>query len=224
VSVYENFEQEPFAPLSEHMEKVQECVSLVKPMFEALGRQDYDQLQVLSKQIFKVEHQADQVKKEIRERMPKSFYLPIFRGDLLAYLKLQDDIADSCEDLAVILTLKKLSMPEVIAGDVNGLVDECLKTCELIFACSEHLKGLAENDFSKEGGRIAKILDLVDQAEQAEWETDKAEYHLAQKLFTLEDEMKATDIFLWSNMLQQLGRLANHADKTAERLRRMLVK
>ncbi|MHC4444753.1 MAG: DUF47 family protein, partial [Planctomycetota bacterium] len=59
---------------------------------------------------------------------------------------------------------------------------------------------------------------------QAEWESDKAEFDLAQKLFALEDEIKATDIFLWSQIFQELGKLANHADKTAERLRRMLNK
>ena len=37
------------------------------------------------------------------------------------------------------------------------------------------------------------------------------------------NKMKATDIFLWSYVSRELGRLANHADKTAERLRRMLA-
>jgi len=79
---------------------------------------------------------------------------------------------------------------------------------------------LKERDFRGPKGR--EILRLVVDAEHAEWEADKAQFALAQKLFSLEDEMKATDIFLWSNCFQQLGKLANHADKTAERLRRML--
>ena len=40
----------------------------------------------------------------------------------------------------------------------------------------------------------------------------------------MEDELRPTDIFLWSGIFQNLGALANHADKTAERLRRMLVR
>ena len=63
---------------------------------------------------------------------------------------------------------------------------------------------------------------MLAEAEQAEWEADKLQYQLAQKLFAREDEMKATDIFLWSGVFRELGALANHADKTAERLRRML--
>ena len=48
------------------------------------------------------------------------------------------------------------------------------------------------------------------------------QYQLAQKLFALEDDIRATDIFLWSDVFKELGALANHADKTADRLRRML--
>ena len=57
-----------------------------------------------------------------------------------------------------------------------------------------------------------------------EWVADKQQYKLAQHLFALEDELNPTDIFLWSAIFQNLGALANHADKTAERLRRMLAR
>ena len=53
---------------------------------------------------------------------------------------------------------------------------------------------------------------------------DKAAFGLSQQIFAREDEMKATDIFLWSSVIRELGGLANYADKTAERLRRMLVR
>ena len=59
-------------------------------------------------------------------------------------------------------------------------------------------------------------------AEHAEWEADKAQFRLVQKLFAMDDRLKATDIFLWSNVFKELGRLANHAEKTADRLRRMM--
>ncbi len=36
------------------------------------------------------------------------------------------------------------------------------------------------------------------------------------------NEMKATDIFLWFRIFGELGRLADCAEKTGERLRRML--
>ena len=220
MSVFDHFETAPFEPLGEHMAKVKECVALVMPMFECVLNGDHESLSRLTERVFKTEHQADRIKDEIRRRIPRSFSLPIFRGDLLAYLKLQDTIADSVEDLAVMLTLKRLTLPESLADDVRAFVRQVLSVCEELYNASDRLKDLEERDFG--GQRCAQLLDMLANAERGEWEADKLQYRLAQKLFALEDEMKPTDIFLWSGVFQELGVLANSADKTAERLRRML--
>ncbi len=221
MSVFDRFEESPFGPLGEHMREVKECVALVEPMFRRVQARDYEGLRAITQQVFKLEHQADQIKNEIRRRIPKSFYLPIYRGDLLAYLKLQDDMADSVEDVGVLLTIKNLEMPEAMAEHIMELVRSVLTVCEYLFQCTDQLTNLVEEDF--EGPRCKEILDLVAKAEHAEWRADKAQYTASQKLFSLEDEIRATDIMLWSSVLQQLGKLANQADNTAERLRRMLV-
>ena len=154
--------------------------------------------------------------------IPKAFALPVFRGDLLAYLHVQDDLADTAEDLAVQLTIKKLKLPEPLADDALEYVRQVLKVCEKLYEATGRLKELAEADF---GGEPAEhVLEIVRQAEHEEWVADKMQYKLAQRLFALEDALKPTDIFLWSAIFQNLGALANHADKTAERLRRMLAR
>ena len=84
MSVFDHFETAPFEPLGEHMAKVKECVALVMPMFECVLNGDHESLSRLTERVFKTEHQADRIKDEIRRRIPRSFSLPIFRGDLLA--------------------------------------------------------------------------------------------------------------------------------------------
>lgn len=215
-------EQSPFEPLAEHMQRVRACVDLVLPMFECARAGDYDQLQQLSERIFKAEHEADKVKEEIRRTIPKAFSLPVFRGDLLAFVHVQDDMADAAEDLAVQLTIKKLEMPAALAEDILKYVRQVLDVCEKLYQATGQLRELAEADFA--GLRAEQVMELVRDAEHAEWVADKMQYKLAQQLFALEDELKATDIYLWSGIFQNLGALANHADKTAERLRRMLAR
>ena len=217
---FDGFAEAPFGPLGEHMAQVKQCVTLVEPMFECVRDRKYEELKELSSQVFKREHKADVIKDEIRRSMPRMFSLPIYRGDLLSYLKLQDDMADAVEDIAVVLMIKHLALPAALVDDVTVYVKCVLDVCEFLFKCTDQLSDLTERDFRGPKGR--EILRLVAEAEHAEWEADKAQFALAQKLFALDDEMKATDIFLWSNCFQQLGKLANHADKTAERLRRML--
>lgn len=222
MGVFEQFRSAPFGPLGTHMEEVKKCVALVVPMFEAVRDGDHGKLKELTEQVFKYEHAADEVKNKIRSQIPKLFDLPIYRGDLLAYLKLQDDIADSAEDIAVVLTLKRLSMPDGLSDDVLACVRKVLEVCEYLFMCTDQLADLREKDFG--GAKGEAIMALVAKAEHAEWEADKLEFTLSQKLFALDDTMKATDIFLWSKVFRELGALANHADKTAERLRRILAR
>jgi predicted phosphate transport protein (TIGR00153 family) len=222
MAVFDWNEESPFEPLGRHMDQVRACVDLVLPIFECVRRQDYDELKRLSEQVFKAEHEADKIKDEIRRTIPKAFSLPVYRGDLLAYLHIQDDIADSVEDLAFQLMIKKLRMPEPLAEDIFGYVRQVLHVCELLVQATDQLKELAEEDFG--GPRAENVLEKVGQADQGEWEADKLQFHLAQRLFAMEDELKATDIFLWSGIFQNLGALANHADKTGERLRRMLAR
>lgn len=215
-------DKSPFEPLAEHLQLVHKCVDLVLPMFECVRTGDHARLKKITEDVFKMEHEADKVKTEIRSTIPKAFSLPVYRGDLLALVHVQDEIADTAEDLAVQLTIKKLVLPEPLAEPVLAYVRQVLKVCERLYRAVEPLRELAEEDFSGAPGR--QVLALAAEAEHEEWVADKMQYKLAQQLFALEDQLKPADLFLWSGIFQNLGALANHADKTAERLRRMLVR
>ena len=215
-------ERSPFGPLAEHMQRVRGCVDLVLPMFESVRAGDYDKLQRLASEVFKAEHEADKIKTRIRQTIPTAFALPVYRGDLLAFVHVQDEMADAAEDLAVQLTIKRLDLPGTLAEHVLEYVRQALKVCGKLYEAVELLKDVVEADF--DGPRGQQVMTLVDQAEHEEWVADKMQYKLAQELFALEDQLKPTDILLWSEIFKNLGALANHADKTAERLRRMLAR
>jgi len=68
------------------------------------------------------------VKKEIRNNLPKSIFLPVNRGDMLNYLREQDKIADSAEDLAVLVTLRKMTVPSELRDYLKVLVEKVLLT------------------------------------------------------------------------------------------------
>jgi len=215
------FRQSPFQPLREHMAKVMECVGLVEPMFEAVCAGKRDLLEDITKGVFKTEHEADIIKDEIRQTIPKTFYLPVFRGDLLGHLKLQDDMADSAEDLAVLLTIKPLTLPEAISDASMGYVKTVIRVCHLANALAGQLQTTVEQGFTPE--HVEKALSAVKDVEKAEWESDRCQYKLSQALFALEDTVSAVDIMLWFKIFGELGNLANYAESLADRVRRMLT-
>ncbi len=219
-SVKDMFNVSPFEPMRHHMACVMKCVSYVRPMFEAVRDGQYDQLQEIAQKVFKVEHEADIIKDDIRRAIPTRFFLPVYRGDLLGYLKLQDDMADESEDLAVLLTVKKLELPAVLVESTFNYVDKVMDVCRQTQGIADYLPTLVHGDMA--GKEAEHALKLVAAVEKAEWEADRAQYTLSQLLFAQEDSMKPTDIFLWFRIYGELGQLANHAEKTGDRLRRML--
>ncbi len=218
--IQEMFRESPFEPLRYHMKTVMECVSFVRPLFEAVRDERYDDLDGLAKKVFKAEHEADLIKDDIRRTIPKRFFLPVYRGDLLGYIKLQDDMADSVEDLAVLLTLKKLKLPGSLADSVFGYLDKVVQVCDGTSAIADFMPTLVEGDMV--GAEATQALAMVTDLEKTEWEADRLQYSLSQQLFALEDELKPSDLFLWFRIFGELGQLANFAEKTGDRLRRML--
>ncbi|UCE58762.1 MAG: TIGR00153 family protein [Phycisphaerales bacterium] len=214
------FRESPFEPLRYHMKAVMDCVAFVKPMFEMVREGKHEELLELARKVFKAEHAADLIKADIRRTIPSRFFLPVYRGDLLGYVKLQDDMADSAEDIAVLLTIKKLALPDSLVEPAREYVDKIEGVCAQSQAIAEYLPTLVEGDMA--GKEAAHALELVNALEKAEWEADRLQYSLSQKLFALEDVMKPTDIFLWFRVFGELGQLANFAEKTGDRLRRML--
>lgn len=219
-TIKELFRRSPFEPLRHHMNSVLECVHLVRPLFEAVRDANYDELDALAKRIFKLEHDADLIKDEIRQTIPKRFFLPVYRGDLLGYLKGQDDMADSVEDIAALLTMKRLSLLAPLVERTLEYVDKVVDVCHQTGRISDYLPTLVEGDMVGEEAEHA--LKMVADVEHSEWEADRLQHTLSQAMFALEDEMKATDIFLWFRIFGELGQLANFAEKTGDRLRRML--
>ena len=214
------FRQSPFEPLRYHMKAVMDCVGLVRPMFEAVRDRRIEDLHDLAKKVFKAEHEADMVKDDIRGTVPKRFFLPVYRGDLLGYVKLQDDMADSVEDIAVLLTIKRLVLPPPLVDATFEYLAKVEEVCKGTYEISEYFPTLVEGDMT--GVEAEHALNMVTEVEKLEWEADRLQYSLSQQLFALEEEMKPTEIFLWFRVYGELGQLANFAEKTGDRLRRML--
>jgi predicted phosphate transport protein (TIGR00153 family) len=214
------FGKSPFEPLYQHMVKVKECVDLVRPLMDAVLQGETKKVKEIAKKIFKAEHYADMVKKDIRSHLPKSIFLPVARGDLLRFLKEQDNIADSAEDLAVLLTLRKTTVPEEMKEDLKDFVNKVLDTYEMAMIVSSEIKILAETSFG--GAEAHKVTELIEQVKVKEWEADKAQMNTAKKLFSIEEKLDPVSVVMWMKILKELGTLANHAENAGDQMRVML--
>lgn len=210
----------PFEPLHQHMLKVKECVDLIRPLVDSLVKEEDEKVEEYAKKIAYAEHEADLVKKEVRNNLPKGLFLPVARGDILRFLKEQDNIADSAEDFAVLITLRKTKLPDELKDDLKEFVDEVLETFNMAVKVSNEINILAETSFG--GVEAEKVVDLIENLKTKEWEADKAQMKTCRKMFSLEGKMDPISVIMWMHIFKELGNLANHSENAGDQIRIML--
>jgi uncharacterized protein len=216
-SILSMFSKSPFRPLVSHIEKVRACVGQLKPLFAALEGHDYQGVMDISEVIVKFEHEADSIKDQIRQSLPQSVFLPVDKRDFMHLLSAQDDIADSVEDLAVLLRIKNLETPDQIREPLKNLVNHVVKTANMACDLICELDALLEASFG--GAEAEKVEKAAAELGTAEWEADRKQFLLAQQLFSLGDQIKATDLLLWNEVLKNLGSVSDKSEKIGKILR-----
>lgn len=216
------FAKSPFEPLQEHLEKVKECLDHIQPLFDALSEKNYKELRVLSKKIMKLEHQADKIKDKIRDNLPGKLFLAVDRRDLLNLLSAQDSISDKVEDLAVVLNLREMVIPDKIKSLLNDLIKKVVEVGYLASSVILELNSLLEASFS--GSEAEKVIKMIGKVSTMEWEADKAQLKVVHQLFKMEKELDPVTIFMWMKIFQTLSEIADASEKVTKLLRLFLSK
>lgn len=221
-SILSMFSKSPFKPLASHMEKVKACVEHIQPLFEALEKGDRGKVLEIAKTVERTEHEADKIKDDIRNHLPQSIFLPVDKRDFMRLLSAQDDIADAVEDLAVLVTIKELvthdEMKVLLNDVIQQVVKVALRACDMIFEMDD----LLESSFG--GAEADKIEKSAQILAADEWESDKKQFKLAQKLFSLGDSIKPADLLLWNEVIKKLGAVADKSEQIGKTLRLFLSK
>lgn len=216
------FGRSPFGPLAEHTERVHDTVMLIRPLFEAFLAGDRDRTQDIYEQICRLEQEADTIKNEIRDHLPKSLFLPVNRADVLMFLKEQDALADGAEDLGVIMTMRRTPVPEEMAEPILAFVDQVIRTSEVWYETVKELPALQEASFT--GPEVGQTIASIIRVSDLEREADEQQAGVTKMLFARETELGAVSVFFWMNIFKTLGSVANHAENSADLLRLMLAR
>jgi len=219
--IQELFGKSPFGPLVEHTKKVTECVEVIRPLMEALVNEDYVEIRRLQDQVSKLEYEADLIKHEVREHLPRRYFLPVDRVELEKFIGCQDKIADKAEDFAVILTLRNTKLHPDIMDKFFDFVDQVFVTTKTLLTAAEELKNLAEVSFR--GVEASNVLKLLDGLNEEEWKADRIARSLSKDIFALENQLDPITLLFYEKMLLVLSEIANEAENAGDMLRTMIV-
>ncbi len=216
------FAPSPFVQLHEHAKKVHECVELIRPLADALLTEDYEKIEELHNLMSRTEHEADQIKTELRDKITKMYFLSVGRLELGQFLAYQDDVADAAEDFAVVLLLRKTKIPEELKPDFLAFAGQVISVSEQLMNLAEKLSTLAEAAFS--GREAQNVLKGIEEIGEEEWRADRLERKFARHLYTIEDKIDPITIFFLDKYCKTLGRVSNKAEKSAKYLRLIIRK
>ena len=220
-SIANLFSKSPFGPTQAHLKKAIECAQELRPQFQAALAPDTERLDAVTERINELEHETDLLKNEIRDTLPRSLFLPVDRRDLLDLIHMQDSIADSAQEVAGLLSLKVLWLPDDLKPMVMQLIEEILVTCDMALAIGSEMDELSETSFG--GPEAERVLSMINQLDDVETKSDVIGVQLSKALFAREEEMKAVDVMLWYKIFYTAGQVANYAERMGNRLRLLIA-
>lgn len=214
------FARSPFAPLESHMERVSQCVLKLPELFKAIESGDTQAHEQIVKAISELEHYADMTKNEIRNHLPKGLFMPIDRSQLLEILTLQDAIADTAQDVAILTGLKTLKFLPEFKVQFYEFLDKNIEAFNQAYLIIKEIHELLEASFG--GIEAEKVRSMVHQVAYKEHEADLIQRELLTNLFRCEDKLSFGSFLLWERVFENVGAISNISEKLANRVRMTL--
>ncbi|WP_330926843.1 TIGR00153 family protein [Candidatus Sororendozoicomonas aggregata] len=216
------FGRSPIGPIQKHIAKVHKCAEQLAPFFEATFENDWDKAESIQKDISKLEHEADAIKREIRLSLPKSLFLPVPRTDLLEIVTIQDKVANRAKDIAGIVIGRKMWIPEKLRTSFMSYVRRSVATSAQALRAMGELDELLETGFS--GREVSLVEQLIEELDRIESETDACQIKIRQCLFSLEKNLPPVDVMFLYKIIDWIGDLADRASRVGSHLQLLLAR
>ena len=214
------FGTSPVQPLEEHMDIAFRCAKKLKPFFVAVISEDWERVAEVRSQIEALEHEADNLKKDIRLHMPKSLFMPVPREDLLELLLVQDKIANRTKDVSGVIVGRRMKIPESLAGLFTEFVKRNIDAAKQARKSVRELDELFTAGFR--GAEVSLVADMIEKLDRIETETDEQQTVLRSALFEIEKTLDPIDAMFLYEVIQLLGEIADMAERVGRRLELLL--
>jgi len=212
----------PFGQLFEHMSKVRECINTLHKGLTKYYKGNYNSFSNVASQVSQLEHEADLIKSNIRNHLPKTIFMPVDKGKFLWALREQDKILDHAENLAKMLNMRHTKIPKELQVDFIKHVDLVVKTVQKMENAVENIKDLIETSFVKREREQTK--EYIYEVHAFEREADIKKYEITKGIYKLEKKLDPMDTYHLLKIIDWVDDIADHAENVADWLRSMIAK
>jgi len=159
------------------------------------------------KEVDLVEHEADELRRQIKHRLYVDMLIPDSRGDVLALLETLDNVLDSVKHVVTNFSIENPQIDDYLKEDFLDLTAACGQTVQELT--------LAVRAFFSELYRVGEHLDKVHYWEH---EADIIEDRIKRKAFSTDQITEFSRRVHIRYFAERLSRVADEAEAVAERL------
>lgn len=154
---------------------------------------DYKRLEEIKNEVHEIEHQADNLKHEVTDKLLKEFMTPVDREDIYQLLKLIDDVTDAIEEISLKLYIYDYKELPRNTIEFTELTLECMKEMQKTLEQMPHY--LDNNYFVP---YVLKVVDLEEKCDEIhaesmrylyQNETDGFKRHKAEAMYNMLEEV-----------------------------------
>lgn len=204
------------------MDKVLDCVRLLPDFLNAAAKGDWESAAGIRVSVVDLEHEADALKKALREKLPKNMIMAMDRRDVLQVLSAQDKIANRTKDITGLMLGRKLAIPAPITAAFIEFAQRSVEAAQQAHTAINELDELLDAGFS--GHEVQLTQKLIARLNEIESSSDELQVQLRADLLAIERELWPVDIMFLYQAIDGIGELANDAQSVGSRLRLILAK
>lgn len=216
------FGRSAWGPLWEHLEKARECVDLLKASIENFISGDTNKLQELARKVARLEKEADTIKENIRQRLSRSIFSSVERSEIMAWLRQQDGIADSCEDIVKLFSLRKTRLVEELEEPLKKIVSRVIQMVGELITAVKRFSEIEVGEVTKP--QISELTSLIADTQKGKDEVDTLQLEFLRTLFKVEHNMDPVSILFLMNATDKIARIADRVENVGDIIRHMIIK
>ncbi len=194
----------------EHLDCVEQTILKMLELLRSV-KEGEDRIIPLTNEVRMHETQADEKRREMEAEMYLGAFLPNFRGDLLGIVESMDKIANRAEDVANVIELQNLHVPDFLIEDVIELADLSYQT----FQAAKQTAILLFEDLDKANEMILKVGEI-------EHQNDECERHLVRKIFS--SNLELAHKRQMKELVEKIANIADRSENATDRIQIVIFK
>ncbi len=215
------FGSSPVQPLERHIDIAYRCAKQLRRFFSAVVSGDWETAVEVHDKINALEHEADELKKDIRLHLPKSLFMPVPREDLLELVLVQDRIANRAQDVSGIVVGRKMQIPAKVTEHFIEFIERNIDAAKQARKSVRELDELFTTGFR--GAEVDLVAGMIEELDRIETHTDEQQAALRRALYKIEAELNPIDAMFLYKVIELVGEIADMAERVGRRLELLLA-